>query len=162
MFTKRSDREPTAFDSVRPVSATPPGIPVAASPTPSVRPAGKSPQSQIGADLTIIGNLVSKGEIYIDGEVQGDVQAVSIVVGESARITGAIVADDIVVRGSVMGSLRGRRVSLQSSSKVEGDIYHTQLGIEQGAYFEGKSRRSDDPIGGREATGDFANGRATT
>jgi len=35
---------------------------------------------------------------------------------------------------------------LQSTSQVEGDIFHQSLSIEQGALFEGKSRRtSDDP-----------------
>jgi cytoskeletal protein CcmA (bactofilin family) len=47
-----------------------------------------------------------------------------------------------------MGSVRGKKVVLQSSSHVEGDIYHTALAIEQGAFFEGKSRRSEDPTAG--------------
>jgi cytoskeletal protein CcmA (bactofilin family) len=41
-------------------------------------------------------------------------------------------------------------VVLQSSSRVEGDVYHSQLAIEQGAFFEGKSRRVDDPTAGVE------------
>ena len=55
-------------------------------------------------------------------------------------------AEDIVVRGRVVGSIRGLRVTLQSQAHVEGDIFHQSLAIEQGAYFEGKSRRSDDPM----------------
>jgi cytoskeletal protein CcmA (bactofilin family) len=38
------------------------------------------------------------------------------------------------------------RITLQAPSHVEGDIFHQSLAIEQGAYFEGKSRRSDDPL----------------
>ena len=104
--------------------------------------------SVIGPDLTINGNLVSKGEVQIDGEVQGDIHGTYVVVGEKARITGGIIAEEVVVRGQVMGSLRGKRVMLQSSSHVEGDIFHQALAIEQGAFFEGKSRRSEDPIAG--------------
>jgi hypothetical protein len=38
---------------------------------------------------------------------------------------------------------------LQASSQIEGDIYHNALSIEQGAMFEGKSRRTtDDPRAG--------------
>jgi cytoskeletal protein CcmA (bactofilin family) len=102
--------------------------------------------SVIGADLTITGNLESKGEVQVDGEVQGDIHGTYVVIGEKARITGGIVAEEIVVRGHVMGSVRGKRVMLQSSSHIEGDIYHQALAIEQGAFFEGKSRRSDDPL----------------
>jgi cytoskeletal protein CcmA (bactofilin family) len=108
----------------------------------------RSTASVIGPDLTINGNLVSKGEVQVDGEVQGDIHGTYVVIGEKARITGGIVAEEIVVRGHVMGSVRGKRVMLQSSSHIEGDIYHQALAIEQGAFFEGKSRRSDDPMAG--------------
>jgi cytoskeletal protein CcmA (bactofilin family) len=104
--------------------------------------------SVIGTDLIIAGNLVSKGEIQVDGEVQGDIHSSYVVVGEKARITGSIIADEVVVRGQVMGSIRSKRVMLQSTSHVEGDIHHSALSIEQGAFFEGKSRRSDDPTAG--------------
>jgi cytoskeletal protein CcmA (bactofilin family) len=59
---------------------------------------------------------------------------------------GSVIAEDVVVRGRVTGSIRGLRVTLQAQSHVEGDIFHQSLAIEQGAYFEGKSRRSDDPL----------------
>ena len=113
-----------------------------------VRGSDRNAPSVIGPDLTITGNLVSKGEVQIDGEVQGDIHGTYVVVGEKARITGGIVAEEVVVRGHVMGSLRGKRVMLQSSSHVEGDVFHQALAIEQGAFFEGKSRRSEDPIAG--------------
>jgi cytoskeletal protein CcmA (bactofilin family) len=102
----------------------------------------------IGTDLTIVGNLVSRGEVQIDGEVQGDIHGTNVVIGDKARVTGGIVADEIVVRGHVMGSIRGKRVMLQSTSHVEGDVFHQALSIEQGAFFEGKSRRSEDPTAG--------------
>jgi cytoskeletal protein CcmA (bactofilin family) len=102
--------------------------------------------SIIGEDLTVTGNVLSRGEVQVDGQIQGDVHCSSLIVGEKAQITGGIVADDVVVRGQVMGSIRGNRVTLQASSHVEGDVFHKSLAIEQGAYFEGKSRRSEDPI----------------
>jgi len=113
-----------------------------------VRGSDRNAPSVIGPDLTINGNLISKGEVQIDGEVQGDIHGTYVVIGEKARITGGIIAEEVIVRGHVMGSLRGKRVMLQSSSHVEGDVFHQTLAIEQGAFFEGKSRRSDDPIAG--------------
>lgn len=101
--------------------------------------------SIIGEDLTVTGNVISKGEVQVEGEVQGDIHCTSLVIGDKAQITGGVVAEDVVVRGRVSGSLRGARVTLQASSHVEGDIYHQSLAIEQGAFFEGKSRRSDNP-----------------
>jgi cytoskeletal protein CcmA (bactofilin family) len=151
MFTKKPDgKEPTAFDLGRTAPPLPPNgaMPGSGGTALGRGVGGKASHSQIGADLTILGNLISKGEVHVDGEVQGDLHAANVVIGETARINGGIVADEVVVRGTVMGSIRGKRVVLQSSSKVEGDIYHSQLAIEQGAFFEGKSRRSDDPTAG--------------
>lgn len=102
--------------------------------------------SLIGPDLTITGNLVSKGEVQVDGIVQGDIHGSHVVVGETATITGGVFADEVVIRGHVIGSVRSKRVMLQATSQVDGDIYHQSLSIEQGALFEGKSRRTaDDP-----------------
>jgi cytoskeletal protein CcmA (bactofilin family) len=138
-------------------STVPPPLTAAARPSPASGRTGTP--SIIGPDLIIAGNLVSKGEVQIDGEIQGDVHSSYVVVGEKARITGGIIADEVVVRGQVMGSIRGKRVMLQSSSHVEGDIHHQALAIEQGAFFEGKSRRSEDPTAGVQRP-DFATPRS--
>jgi cytoskeletal protein CcmA (bactofilin family) len=108
--------------------------------------ASKMVPSIIGEDLTITGNVTSKGEIQVDGEIQGDVHCGSLLLGDKSQVQGSVIAEDVVVRGKVVGSIRGLRVTLQSQSHVEGDIFHQSLAIEQGAYFEGKSRRSDDPM----------------
>jgi len=46
--------------------------------------------SVIGSDLRIQGNLKSRGEVYINGTIQGDVTATKIVVGENGMVTGKI------------------------------------------------------------------------
>ena len=102
--------------------------------------------SLIGPDLTITGNLISKGEVQVDGIVEGDIHGSHVVIGETAMINGGIIAEEVVIRGHVVGTVRSKRVMLQSTSQVEGDIFHQSLSIEQGALFEGKSRRTaDDP-----------------
>jgi cytoskeletal protein CcmA (bactofilin family) len=176
MFSKKPESEMSNFDQQKPITKTTskaaggpgmlqsgapgggmmPGagsalqqaaVPQAYAPKP---PAFRGPDrmapSIIGEDLTVTGNVLSRGEVQVDGQIQGDVHCSSLIVGEKAQITGGIVADDVVVRGQVMGSIRGNRVTLQASSHVEGDVFHKSLAIEQGAFFEGKSRRSEDPI----------------
>jgi cytoskeletal protein CcmA (bactofilin family) len=128
---------------VNPMPSAPPQY---APKPPAFRGAERMAPSIIGEDLTVTGNVLSRGEVQVDGTIQGDVHCSSLIVGEKAQITGGIVAEDVVVRGRVMGSVRGNRVTLQASSHVEGDVYHKSLAIEQGAFFEGKSRRSEDPI----------------
>ena len=109
--------------------------------------------SVIGPDLVVTGNLESTGEVRIDGDVQGDVYAARIVIGAQARVMGDLVADEIVIGGAVQGSIRGNDVTFQGASHIEGEVYHRKLAIEQGAYFEGKSRRSDDPTGQHGSNG---------
>lgn len=149
MFTKKPDSA-AALELARNTPPIPPPMP-GASPLgrggATQRPASQG-GSLIGGDLVIIGNLISRGQVQVDGEVQGDIHANSVIVGEHARITGGVIAEEVIVRGTVMGSVRGKLVALQSTSKVEGDVYHQSLSIEQGAYFEGKSRRSEDPMAG--------------
>jgi cytoskeletal protein CcmA (bactofilin family) len=114
----------------------------------ALRTGGFGAPSVIGPDLIIQGNLISRGEVQVEGEVQGDIHGSHIVIGEKARITGGIIAEECIIRGHVLGTVRSRRVLLQTNSHVEGDIYHQTVAIEQGAFFEGKSRRTDDPIAG--------------
>jgi len=121
-------------------------------PSPSAS-ASKMVPSIIGEDLTITGNVTSKGEIQVDGEIQGDIHCGSLLLGDKSQVQGSVIAEDVVVRGKVVGSIRGLRVTLQAQSHVEGDIFHQSLAIEQGAYFEGKSRRSDDPMGEAKTPG---------
>lgn len=124
-------------------------MPVQPAARPPVAPGRpESNASIIAPDLIVSGNLISKGEVRIEGEVQGDTFASHIVVGEGARVTGAVIADEVIVRGQVMGSVRGKRVLLQATSHIEGDVHHKSLALEQGAFFEGKSQRSEDPLAG--------------
>jgi cytoskeletal protein CcmA (bactofilin family) len=142
MFTKRTEKEGTGG-----AGTAAPGVVTAPAQAPPSRalPAATGAASVVGSELSIKGNLESRGEVQIDGAIEGDVHAMRIVVGEEARITGNLLAEDVVVRGAVAGSIRGRKVTLEAASHVEGDIFHKTLAVERGAYFEGKSRRVDDP-----------------
>ena len=108
--------------------------------------ASKMVPSIIGEDLTIRGNVTSKGEVQLEGEIEGEIRCGSLLLGDKGQVMGGVAAEDVVVRGRIIGSIRGLRVTLQAQCHVEGDIFHQGLTIEQGAYFEGKSRHSDNPL----------------
>ena len=61
--------------------------------------------SVIGADLVIKGTLDCKGEVQVDGQVEGDIHAQRIVVGERAQTTGNLVAESVEISGNVAGSI---------------------------------------------------------
>jgi cytoskeletal protein CcmA (bactofilin family) len=100
--------------------------------------------SVIGEDLIITGNVTAKGEIQVESQIEGDVRGGSLLLGENSQVIGNVIAEDVVVRGKVVGSIKALRVTLQNHCHVEGDVFHQSLAVEQGAFFEGRSRRSEN------------------
>ena len=91
--------------------------------------------STIGGDLTITGNVTSKGEIQLDGHVHGDIHCVALVLGENSNVEGNVTADDVVIRGRLIGSVQALRVTLQSKSHVEGDLTYQKSCHRAGSLF---------------------------
>jgi cytoskeletal protein CcmA (bactofilin family) len=121
--------------------------PNAQAPTPK-RPSrpGAAP-SIVSADLTVTGSFSTSGDIQIEGIVEGDVRSAGLVVGEKAEVHGEIWAEDVTIRGKVIGRIHARKVLLAATSHVEGDILHEAFAVEAGAFFEGSCRHSDNPLG---------------
>jgi serine/threonine protein phosphatase 1 len=120
---------------------------------PAAESANPQPTSFIGPDLTVDGLIEARGDLRIDGHVSGGVCANRIVVGQSASIDGSLVARDVVIGGTMRGSVRGDNLTLGQTSCVEADISHNSLVIEPGSYFEGKSRRVDHLLRASELVG---------
>ena len=103
--------------------------------------------SIVSADLTVTGSFNTTGDIQIDGVVEGDVRSVGLVIGEKAEVHGEVWAEDVTVRGKVIGRINARKVLLAATCHVEGDILHEAFAVETGAFFEGSCRHSDNPLG---------------
>jgi cytoskeletal protein CcmA (bactofilin family) len=122
-----------------PLSQAPSGL----APIPAGRPS--SSDSNISSDLTIIGDVSSRGSVTLDGAIEGNIYCTSLIVTENGKVNGGIVAkQEVTVLGKVMGTIRGRRVMLQSSAQVEGDIFHQGIGIEMGTRYDGSLRWTED------------------
>ena len=149
MFSKsKIGTTPSRGDATK--GDTPPAKPAApgtGSDSPGFQSKPKPSPSLLSNDLTIKGNVSTSGDIQIEGTIEGDVRAHLLTVGESATIKGEIAADDVVVNGRVIGRLRGLKVRLTASARVEGDIIHKTIAIESGAHFEGTVQRQEDPLG---------------
>ena len=165
MFSKpKSDPRP---DETPASALAAPGF-MEAAPAPQAfeRPAAVIPQppkakpaaSVLSSDLTITGNVRSSGDIQVEGTVEGDIRASTLIVGESATVKGEVIAEEVVVHGRVIGRLRGLKVRLTASARCEGDIVHKTIAIESGAHFEGSVQRQDDPL----AKGKDSSGRGTS
>ena len=106
----------------------------------------KVPPSVLSSDLKVKGNLLTTGDIQIEGIIEGDIQAHLLTVGETSKIKGEIIADDVIINGNVVGCVRGLKVRLTNKARVQGDIIHKAIAIESGAHFEGTVQRTDNPF----------------
>ena len=95
--------------------------------------------SLVAEGVRIKGNVATDGDLHLDGAVEGDLTVARLTIGETGLVTGAIKAETIEVRGRVVGTISARQVRLLATARVDGDISHTELSIEAGAHFEGRS-----------------------
>jgi cytoskeletal protein CcmA (bactofilin family) len=104
--------------------------------------------SCIGSDMSIVGNIECDGPAQVFGQIQGELRASDLLIGDGARVEGSVIAQDVTVCGRVKGTIRAVSVKLQDGGAVEGDIFHRSLSIDENSLFEGSSRRvenSTDP-----------------
>jgi cytoskeletal protein CcmA (bactofilin family) len=98
--------------------------------------------SYIARDTTVEGNVVSEGEVHIDGSVQGMVRAHTCLVDRRGEVRGEISAEIIYVRGRVIGPINGVHVQIEAGAHVEGDVTNETISIENGAYVLGSIRHA--------------------
>lgn len=106
---------------------------------PAEAPRKLAPASLVADGVRIAGNFETSGDLHLDGAVDGDLRVGMLVIGETGVVNGAIHADAVEVRGRVVGVICARRVKLWATARVDGDISHTEIAIEAGAHFEGRS-----------------------
>jgi cytoskeletal protein CcmA (bactofilin family) len=103
--------------------------------------AASGPSSSISEELVINGNIESRGNLHLKGQVQGDIRCQWLFVDEGAEVHGNVMAEEVVIQGSVVGAVRAFGVVLQAKSHLEGEVWCENLTVEQGARFEGVSRK---------------------
>jgi cytoskeletal protein CcmA (bactofilin family) len=96
--------------------------------------------SVISKALKITGQLESTEDIQIEGEVDGDVRAVSVSVGQNAKIKGTVRGDEVKVSGTVDGKIEAKKVVLTRTARMSGDVVHQDITIESGAFIDGHCR----------------------
>lgn len=112
--------------------------------------AQRTSPSIIGGNCSLAGDIVSDGEVHVDGKVVGDVRCVVLVIGELGAVTGEINAETVRVLGAVTGQITARAVELAKTARILGDITHESLAVEAGAYVEGRfNRLQGDRLGGK-------------
>tara|TARA_Y100000766_G_scaffold267680_1_gene263088 strand:+ start:349 stop:762 length:414 start_codon:yes stop_codon:yes gene_type:complete len=95
--------------------------------------------NMIGAGTTITGDVVSKGDIRVDGVLKGSINTQGkVVLGQEGTIEGDVVCINADVSGTINAKITvSQLLSLKSSANLNGDIVTNKLSIEPGATFTG-------------------------
>ena len=147
MWNKRRDEEP-ARAYTPPAPAATPAAPSFAEPkketTTMSMPSGRFDQeprsATIGKAVKIIGQIHSKEDLYVDGDVEGTVEAPDnrLTIGPNGSVHATVKARDVVVLGSIQGNVEAAdRIEIKKEAKLVGDIRTARIVIEDGAYFKG-------------------------
>jgi cytoskeletal protein CcmA (bactofilin family) len=96
----------------------------------------------IGTGVKLRGNLVTEGDILIDGTLTGNVKSRgNLDIGVNAHVTGDVSAESITVAGQLDGNIRATGdTTIAETGQVTGDIATGRLHIDMGAIFIGTSK----------------------
>jgi cytoskeletal protein CcmA (bactofilin family) len=106
---------------------------------PDAAPAPPPPMAVIGASMNIKGEIRTREELFVDGEVEGVLESQSLLtVGPNGKVKANIKAREVVVFGSVRGNVDAvEKIAIRDNGRVVGDIKTCGISIDDGAYFKG-------------------------
>jgi cytoskeletal protein CcmA (bactofilin family) len=89
--------------------------------------------------MTVKGEIYSREELYIDGEIQGSIELHHrLTVGPNGKIHANVKAKEVVVHGSIHGNVQSaEKIIIREKGSLMGDITTAGIVIEDGAYFKG-------------------------
>lgn len=100
-------------------------------------PAGSA---TLGKNVTVKGQIFSREDLTIDGEVEGTVECHEhrLTIGPNGRVHAGLKAREIVIYGSIQGNVEAAdKIDIKKEAKLVGDIRTSRIMIEDGAYFKG-------------------------
>ena len=83
------------------------------------------------------GNIKTSGEIQIDGVINGNVRAKQIVVGVNGNVRGNVTANFLRICGKIEGEIRAETLEIVSSATVKGNVFKKTISIESGSKVTG-------------------------
>ena len=103
----------------------------------------------ISRGVTIVGSLFYDGQIQVEGTIDGEVRCSALLDNASWRaVEGLIVAESVDVRGEANGSIYAGKLVLRTACRVDGEVYHHNLVLEDELLIRGEvtaPRKSGGP-----------------
>jgi len=116
------------------------------------RTAASGVETLIGSRVTIRGDLLFSGGLYVEGSVHGSVVAEEgtteavLTLAERGSIHGEVRAPHVIVNGQLSGDVYASdRIELGASARVQGNIYYKVIEMAAGAMVTGRMIHGDAP-----------------
>jgi cytoskeletal protein CcmA (bactofilin family) len=107
----------------------------------------------ISAGTEINGDVISSGDIRIDGTVTGTLNTKGkVVIGPTGKVRGEVICKNSEISGIIEGKITvSQLLNLKASCKIQGDIVTAKVSIEPGAKFSGNCKMSENDGNGETA-----------
>ena len=128
-------------------------------PTPMRTPEQQTPNdsalSMIAPGMRVVGDIETSGILKIEGRIEGTIRgARQLLLGKMGEIQGDVHAREVVVAGSVVGTIvADERTEIQGTSRIDGDIQTKTIVVHEGAVLNGTVRMGDQAAGTGAAPG---------
>jgi hypothetical protein len=117
--------------------------------TKTVQTSTSSPgTSLIGTGTTITGDIVSNGDVRIDGILRGNIKGnARVVIGAEGSVEGDVEGLQADIMGKVTGKIFVRELlNLRGSASIKGDIRAGKLQIEPTVVFNGQCHMGEAAV----------------
>ena len=95
----------------------------------------------ISEGTKIKGDINSSGTIHVDGKIEGDINCEELIIGVKGNVTGTVVANNLVLYGTLQGTANVNELFIARTAKMIGDAAHNTIAVEPGAYIDGRCMR---------------------
>jgi cytoskeletal protein CcmA (bactofilin family) len=143
MWNKRKEEEypPKPAQAPAPTgSQAKENAPVSTNPNPSHPATDSRGPAIIGKSVMIKGQIFSREDLTIDGEIDGSVELHEhrLTVGPNGKLQAGVKAREVVVLGTIHGNVEASdKIDIRKDARLVGDIKTARIVIEDGAYFKG-------------------------
>jgi cytoskeletal protein CcmA (bactofilin family) len=107
--------------------------------TPPPATASTRATAVVGASMQIKGEIHTREELVVDGEVEGLLESLSsITIGPNGKVKANIKAREVAIFGAVKGNIEvSEKIAIREKGSLIGDIKTAGISIDDGAYFKG-------------------------
>lgn len=99
----------------------------------------KDAETVIGPSIKVKGNFQGKGNIVVEGTVEGSLKTeADLFIGNDAKVVANIESTDAAIHGEVSGNIKSRGyLAIGKNARIAGDIQYNEISIEKGAIIHG-------------------------